>query len=143
MKVTNWLGQDITAGDFVYRGAREGNSSSFKVGRVVRVNTASDKVTVEWAAEAPYTEDYVVWENGQKVNLGIPASWPMGRKGTCTKNAVIVVDEDIYKYAVSSAQAAKNTHDAWKGGALRPEKAKNFYEADLKRLLKEYEVNNV
>lgn len=44
----NWLGQDIEVGSIVYRGAREGNTSSYKVGRVLEVRPERAKVTVQW-----------------------------------------------------------------------------------------------
>ncbi|QMP84249.1 hypothetical protein HUN41_00131 [Streptomyces phage Coruscant] len=44
----NWLGQDIVAGTVVYRGARQGDSSDFRVGVVSKVNEATGKVTVAW-----------------------------------------------------------------------------------------------
>lgn len=43
----NWLGQKLHVGDHVYRGARDGNSSSFKVGVVTKL----DKFTVNWLYE--------------------------------------------------------------------------------------------
>lgn len=45
----NWLGQEINVGDYVYRGARDGNSSTFKIGRVV--DERNDKVRVHWLFE--------------------------------------------------------------------------------------------
>jgi hypothetical protein len=45
----NWLGQRIKVGDVVWRGARDVNTSSFKVGRVKGV--AHDRVHVNWMYE--------------------------------------------------------------------------------------------
>ena len=45
----NWLGQEINVGDYVYRGARDGNSSTFKIGLVVAER--DDKVRVLWLFE--------------------------------------------------------------------------------------------
>lgn len=44
--VENWLGQKIRVGDWVYRGAREGNGSSFKIGKVDRITDG--RVRVRW-----------------------------------------------------------------------------------------------
>ena len=52
----NWLGQDIVAGTLVYRGARQGDSSSFRVGRVVDERN-NNKVRVTWLLE-PSNYDY-------------------------------------------------------------------------------------
>ena len=52
----NWLGQDIVEGTLVYRGARHGDSSSFRVGRVVGERN-NNKVRVTWLLE-PNHYDY-------------------------------------------------------------------------------------
>ena len=47
----NWLGQMLEVGDAVYRGAREGNGSTYKVGFVSKLNEDTQKVTVTWLYE--------------------------------------------------------------------------------------------
>ena len=47
----NWLGQEIKVGDIVYRGARDGDSSSFKIGTVIKVYPDKQKARVEWSVE--------------------------------------------------------------------------------------------
>lgn len=47
----NWLGDPIEAGDIVYRGARDGNSSSFKIGVVQSVNEQKGTVRVRYLLE--------------------------------------------------------------------------------------------
>ncbi|AOZ63721.1 hypothetical protein SEA_WEASELS2_136 [Rhodococcus phage Weasels2] len=47
----NWLGQEIKVGDIVYRGARDGDSSSFKLGTVIKVNPEKETARVEWNVE--------------------------------------------------------------------------------------------
>lgn len=44
----NWAGQRIEPGAVVWRGARDGNTSSFKVGRVEAVN--GGEARVRWIA---------------------------------------------------------------------------------------------
>lgn len=44
----NWLGQEIVPGSVVYRGARDGNSSSFKVGVVRTVDEDKHTARVDW-----------------------------------------------------------------------------------------------
>lgn len=44
----NWLAQEIEVGSKVYRGARDGNSSSFKVGIVSKLNEEKRTARVEW-----------------------------------------------------------------------------------------------
>lgn len=38
----NWLGQEIKLGSLVYRGAREGNTSSYKVGVVEKITRRTE-----------------------------------------------------------------------------------------------------
>ncbi len=51
----NWLGQDIQVGSVVYRGARSGNTSEYKVGLVTKLNEEKKKVTVDWIIEKRYS----------------------------------------------------------------------------------------
>jgi hypothetical protein len=48
-ELTNWLGQELRVGDWVYRGARRGNFSSFKIGIITKIDNTI--VTVNWRAE--------------------------------------------------------------------------------------------
>ena len=54
----NWRGQSVKEGDIVYRGARERDSSSFRIGRVRKVNPEKQVVTVLWLFEQSTD-----WEN--------------------------------------------------------------------------------
>jgi hypothetical protein len=49
MSNVNWLGDEFEVGDWVFRGARDGNSSSFKVGQVVKVDDKG--VRIHWKYE--------------------------------------------------------------------------------------------
>lgn len=44
----NWAGQEIKVGSIVWRGARAGNTSDFKIGVVSDVSPHGDKVRVQW-----------------------------------------------------------------------------------------------
>lgn len=46
----NWIGQEIEVGSVVWRGARSGNTSSFKVGRVIEYKPG-DRPRVHWLYE--------------------------------------------------------------------------------------------
>jgi hypothetical protein len=50
----NWLGQEISVQQIVYRGARDRNYSSYKVGIVVKANEEKDIVTVRYLLEDSY-----------------------------------------------------------------------------------------
>ena len=47
----NWLGQDVKVGSVVFRGARQGNSSSHKIGVVESINEKTRKARVAWKYE--------------------------------------------------------------------------------------------
>jgi hypothetical protein len=47
----NWLGQDVKVGSVVFRGARQGNSSSHKIGVVESLNEETRKARVAWKYE--------------------------------------------------------------------------------------------
>lgn len=44
----NWLGHDIVEGAIVFRGGRQGDSSSFRVGQVDGIDEAKGKARVQW-----------------------------------------------------------------------------------------------
>ena len=48
MSIKNWMGQEIEEGSYVYRGARDGNSSSYKVGKVLYLTPEKGTARVEW-----------------------------------------------------------------------------------------------
>ncbi|AXQ64465.1 hypothetical protein L3Y19_gp122 [Gordonia phage Neville] len=50
-RIQNWLGQYFSVGNRVCRGARDGNTSSFKVGIVVGINAEKRNVRVHWVAK--------------------------------------------------------------------------------------------
>ena len=53
----NWLNQELHVGDLVYRGARNGNSSSFKIGKIVKITPSG--IRVNWVLEPG-----AVWTGG-------------------------------------------------------------------------------
>ncbi|MGW0245109.1 hypothetical protein ACWDYH_00565 [Nocardia goodfellowii] len=68
MTVTNWLGQTIEVGTIVGRGARDGNTSSFKVGRVVSLKP-DRKARVHWLVEPGYSGE----QRRELVSFGNPS----------------------------------------------------------------------
>lgn len=44
----NWVGQEIMPGDLVYRGARKGDSSEFKIGKVKSIDYSMRTAKVNW-----------------------------------------------------------------------------------------------
>lgn len=57
-KNTNWLGDEFKVGDWVYRGARQGNSSEYKVGEVTKVDDKGVQVHWRYAPTYVWSGDY-------------------------------------------------------------------------------------
>jgi hypothetical protein len=134
--ITNWLGQNIEVGSYVYRGARAGNTSSYKIGRVTKIK--GDKVTVKWGAEAPYSETNYAWFNNQRVDLDIPALWSVGGSGTSNKNTLVVMSEDEYKYAVCRGNAAKDAYEAVRNLKIPVSDARLYFDELFQRYMWEF-----
>lgn len=47
----NWTGQKFSIGDHVWRGARDGNTSSYKIGTITKLMPDKGKATVKWLAD--------------------------------------------------------------------------------------------
>jgi len=135
--VTNWLGQNIEVGSYVYRGARSGNTSSFKIGVVAKIK--GDKVTVKWGAEAPYSDVNYVWFNNQRIDLEIPALWSAGGNGTSHKNTLVVLSEREYRYAVCRAKAAMEAYSDVKNLKIPASDAKMYFDDLFQRYLEEWD----
>ena len=89
----NWIGQTIRVGDVVWRGARDGNSSSFKVGKVI-VST-DEKITVNWLYE--YGWAYLKGPTGND-HIVMPRA--INSKGTLKDpNSLVVIHPDLLAYA--------------------------------------------
>lgn len=89
----NWLGQLLVEGAPVYRGARQGNSSEFKVGVIQKLHEDKGKVTVKWLWECGYH-----WVQGSHLpNVPQKAGWGENASvGTCAKDSVVVLDEKTF-----------------------------------------------
>ena len=134
--VTNWLGQEIEVGSFVYRGARAGNTSSYKIGVVTKIK--EDKVTVKWGAEAPYSDTNYAWFNNQRIDLDIPALWSVGGSGTSHKNTLVVLSEKEYKYAVCRGNAAADAYADVRNLKIPASDAKIHFEHLFQKYTEEY-----
>ncbi|MFE7797031.1 hypothetical protein [Nocardia sp. NPDC057440] len=72
--IDNWLGQTIKPGTIVGRGARDGNTSSFKVGKVISVDAEKRTARIEWLLYPAYRPgSEVTWERFRSEHRGTPA----------------------------------------------------------------------
>lgn len=97
MTLRNWFGQDIQVGDVVFRGARAGNNSDFKIG-VVEKLVAKDghgtrRVKVNWK----YSQGYF-WNKSPDVpNVEAPdrsAVRPNDYSGTVGVDTLVKISKD-------------------------------------------------
>lgn len=85
----NSWGQEITVGTVVYRGARLGNGSEYKLGVVV--STKNGKATVQWKYRASTR-----WINVDGELVIVPHLWEhRDSKGTPSLESLIAVDIDM------------------------------------------------
>lgn len=80
----NWAGQEITVGDIVWRGARDGNTSSFKIGQVVALNAEKNTAKVRWFAEPG-----VKWVDGKLIDIIVTKN----STGSPSINTLALIDE--------------------------------------------------
>lgn len=105
----NWLGQDIQPGMYVYRGARGGNHSSFKIGQVEKLNSGKGTVKVRWLVEPSgvFTKDRG-WVNSVRY---------MGSMGNPSINTLVSVDEETVVFLVAIAEETNRLRrQAMQGG---------------------------
>lgn len=101
----NWLGHEIAPGVVVYRGARQGNSSSFKVGVVETVNETKGTARVAWKYTDSALHELVdrgqTWGNGSpKMDHVFVAYVPyrMDSKGSPGIDSLVVLpDYDLFR----------------------------------------------
>lgn len=85
----NWLGQEIKVGDVVYRGARDGNSSSYKIGVVQKVGT--DVARVKWIAAAG--SRWVGHRTNDKGSITVPRR--VDSSGSPSIDSLVVLDRSV------------------------------------------------
>lgn len=123
LKVKNWLGQEIVPGVVVYRGARDGNYSSYKIGVVESVDPAKSTARVAWKFEPGR-----VWRkvNGQNEYLrNVPAQ--MDSKGSPSIDSLIVIDRKLMERLESATYFLR----MWKDGSLSNDKIKDTLDSIL------------
>lgn len=106
----NWLGQDIQTGSVVYRGAREGNSSSYKVGVVERLNEEKGTARVNWKYQ-PYGYHWRKDASGN--NERVKAVGSMNSAGSPDIDSLVLVDIDLDLF-----EAKVELADEWKNSGM-------------------------
>lgn len=91
--MNNWIGQNIDVGSVVWRGARQGNTSSFKVGQVERVNEQKGVARVRWLFEPGYSWRYSRLDQADKDRL--PNVRRTESVGSPSIDTLVVIDLDL------------------------------------------------
>jgi hypothetical protein len=128
----NWLGQKIEVGTVVGRGARDGNTSTFKVGVVTGLDEKKQTARVAWKL-TPRTL-YRLVDNGQTYYNGdrkfdleelisyVPSnkSWattPEGEKGRhCSLDSLFVLDKSVLLKAERLSELVKELDERQNNG---------------------------
>lgn len=90
----NWLGQDINDGDFVYRGARDGNTSSYKVGVIKSINVDKGTARVNWQ----FAPGHMWQRNRFNDEVLVAFVERIDSNGSPTIETLVKVDQDVVDY---------------------------------------------
>jgi hypothetical protein len=103
-EAVNWLGQTIKVGSLVYRGAREGNTSSYKVGIVEKITERQ---------QSGYGSDYIarvnwrfapgLWFKGQGFGSE-KVVYSQNTYGSPDLNTVVLIDDSVWNFLLSVAR---------------------------------------
>lgn len=138
MKVTNWLGQDIEVGSYVYRGAREGNTSTFKIGIVSKIDPVKNSVRVAWHVESPWSDQTDVYMSGNHFVLPFPRYRQLTTSGTPSIDSLVVISGEAYAYAMAKLQASSITVTAFKEGAVSLEDSRIYHHLEVEKWFRYY-----
>ena len=105
----NWLGQDIQVGSIVYRGARAGNTSEYKVGVVESLDEDKGKARVHWRFD-PYSYFWRTDPAGNRERIK-SAVGRMDGRGSPDINSLVVLDVnlDVLESKVELAEEWRNS----------------------------------
>lgn len=109
----NWAGQQIEPRAVVWRGARDGNTSSFKIGIVEKIDEGKGNARVRWLFE--HRHMYATPPIGSLKWQAVNGPRPIDTTSTCTVQALCVVDPLTLDLGVASRVAEVLTAD---GGEL-------------------------
>lgn len=110
----NWLGQEILPGTVVYRGAREGNSSSYKVGVVESVKLGTARVAWKFCPGQRFRPSAVP---GARHDTLRPTVARMESKGSPGIDSLVVLDD----YHLVRLEQIATLADQWRDGELATE----------------------
>jgi hypothetical protein len=102
--VRNWLGQDIQVGSVVGRGARQGNSSDFKIGVVTALGNR--KVRVQWKFESSSFNEYSANKNGKWNEFWAFVPRSVDGAGSPSIETLMLLDQETLDCAVKMVELA-------------------------------------
>jgi hypothetical protein len=135
----NWLGQEINVGGYVYRGARQGDSSEYKIGIVTKVTESTRKVTVKWFARPSSISLY--GDQGKVIKVGVVGY--VDSSGTSDIDTMISVPPEVAEFARVSAEihrAAVNNLPKMKDPAATNSYFQGYFKESDYRAFVNYEL---
>lgn len=103
-EATNWLGQTIKVGSRVYRGAREGNSTSYKVGVVQKITERQDTAfKSSYVLRVKWEFFPGIWFHGPQTQSE-NVVYRSDSYGSPDLNTVVLIDDDTWDYLQSVAR---------------------------------------
>jgi hypothetical protein len=130
----NWLGQDIVEGDVVYRGAREGDSSSFRIGIVdlIRDEKRTARVIWHWVGSSTGVWNRNLfqghYDDPKRYTVPGPHAY-RGSKGTSSIDTLVKMDPAMLKSVTKRAAMIEAARDC------------GILEEDFERFAEDY-MNN-
>lgn len=101
----NWLGQDVKVGSVVFRGARQGNSSSHKIGVVESINTETRKARVAWKYECG--GQWIRPDQDKQYFIEVPYKLSDKSKGSPDVGPLVVVPHGLLTSAENMIKGAE------------------------------------
>ena len=96
----NWMLQEIEVGTKVWRGAREGNTSGFKVGEVISFGKSGGP-RVRWTL----SPGVVIQRKSGSAWEEFEVPWPIDTQGSPSVDSLVVVSESDYTRARVRAES--------------------------------------
>lgn len=112
----NWLGQDIREGDVVYRGARQGDTSSFRIGIVDLVREDKGTARIEWKWVGSTTGVYNrikytrFYDDPDSYTVPGPHAYS-GGKGTSSVDTLVRMEPEMLDYLNKRAAVIEAARD--------------------------------
>lgn len=107
--VTNWAGMTMLVGDYVWRGARDGNTSTFKIGQIESIKDGKPRVSWKYTQRGLWGGRElppIAPEVGGR-NWGLDLVVRLDSKGSPDTDSLVPIERQYVWEAERRAQAAE------------------------------------